>query len=583
MLRVEADTGSRLADYLASTRRESEVFWSHVKRWFLVAALVGLLVGLFITGLEVAVSGLFGIVVPRIDPVTVVLFPTLGLLLSGLFLQFMTVNPEVHGTEEVIEAFHERGGIFRFRSFPGKILAAVATLGFGGSAGLEGPSIYAGGAIGGFALRKMRRRLGFTDEDVRTLMVAGAAAGVSAIFKAPLTGIIFALEVPYRDDITREALIPSLISSVTAYFILVQFLGVEPLFHVAEKYAPSSTDLAYAVVVGLVVGVVARVFITSFHFFGRKARETGLPLWVRTTIGGLITGLLGLASLILLDKAVVLGTGYETISELIAGVYTPVQATEILFLKTGAVVATLASGAAGGIFIPMIMLGADTGVILRGVLPGASGPMFPIIGMSAFLAAGYNTPIAATVFVAETTGGSGYIIPGLIAAAVSFTVAGRVSVSDKQRWRRESRFDRLMRLRVADIMTPEVVTVRSDETIESFVTGHVVRLRHKSLPVTGEDGELVGMIALTDVGQIPREDWPHKTIADLMTVDLMTAQRTTLVGDLVGAMADGDIDRVPVVSADDGSHIVGIVSATDVLALDDVCADWRTRRRQAGA
>ncbi len=565
---------------MAQTRRGSEEFWGRVKRWFLVAAGVGLMVGLAVTALERVVVWIWSAIEPGLGPVTTVLYPTIGLALSGLCLQFLTVNPEVHGTEEVIEAFHERKGVFRFRSFPGKMLAAIATLGFGGSAGLEGPSIYAGGALGSFALRKLRRRLSFDDDDVRILMVAGAAAGVAAVFKAPLTGIIFALEVPYRDDLTREALIPSLVASVVSYLVLVQFLGVAPLFRVSERFSPTTTDLFYAILLGVVVGLLAKLFVASFHFYSRLARRTGFPLWVRTTLGGLLTGLFGLASLYIFDKPLALGVGYETVNELIVGTYTPGQAGMILVLKAGAVLATLACGAAGGIFVPMIVLGADTGAILKGILPGTVGPMFPIVGMAAFLAAGYNTPIAATVFIAETTGGAGYLIPGLIAAAVAFTVAGRTSVSHMQRWRRETRFDRMLRLRVADIMIHHVDALHDDCTVEKFVTDHMVHMRHKSMPVIDANDELVGMVALSDVGRIPREEWEGLKLADVMVADVFTAQPQEIVGDIVALMAEKDVDRVPVVEPHHTQHLVGIISSTDVLALSEASAEWRRRRRE---
>jgi len=562
------------------TRKGGEVFWVRAKKWFLAAALVGLLVGVFVTGLERAVALTWAFVGTGMNGVAAIVLPALGLTLSGLALQYLTVNPEIHGTEEVIEAFHERGGVFRFRSFPGKVIAAIATVGFGGSAGLEGPSIYAGGAIGGFALRKMRR-WGFTDEDVRTLMVAGAAAGVSAIFKAPLTGIVFALEVPYRDDITREALIPALIASVTSYFVLVQFLGVEPLFHVTERYTLGAQDLLYAAALGLLVGIMARAFVWSFHFFRRWAESLRAPLWARTGLGGLLTGVAGFLSIRFFGEPIVLGTGYETVSDLIAGSFAPTEALVLLVLKTGAVIATLASGAAGGIFIPMIVMGANAGVLLKGILPGATGPLFPVVGMAAFLAAGYNTPIAATVFVAETTGGSGYIIPGLVAAAIAFAVAGNVSVSENQRWRRESRVDRLMRLRVSDIMTHDVDTVLDSTSLEEFVTSHIVRVRHKSFPVVDASGALVGVVGLTDVREVPRESWAGRTVADVMQLDVLVAHRDMMVGDITATMAEHDIDRMPVVDVSDSTRLVGIVSSTDIMKLDDVCAEWR-RRHEAG-
>ena len=569
--------GERLNEYRVLTRRGSEVFWSRLKRWFLVSALVGVLTGALVTLLELSVSSLWGLTGSGLGPVTVVVVPTVGLLLSGLCLQFLTVNPDIHGTEEVIETFHERGGVFQFRSFPGKMLAAVATLGFGGSAGLEGPSIYAGGVIGSYTLRRMRR-LGFSDEDVRALMIAGAAAGVSAIFKAPLTGIVFALEVPYRDDLTREALIPSLVAAVSSYLVLVQFLGVEPLFRLSGRYDLGVSDLFYAGVLGVAVGLVARAFIGSFHAIRRYAESSPLPLWGRTTVGGLVTGLLGLAALLLVGEPVVLGIGYEAVTRIISPGYDLPALVAILFLKTGAIVATLASGAAGGMFIPMIMLGATVGAIVRAVAPAAGGGLLPVVGMAAFLAAGYNTPLAAAVFVAESTGGAGYIIPGLVGSAVAFAVAGRTSVSHMQRWRRETRLDKLMRLRVADIMTHGVDTVSPSETVQSFVEDHVVPTGHRFMPVVDERGGLCGTVSLADVAAIPAERWSVASVADAMAREVVTTRQDATVGEIVGIMTGHDIGHVPVLGGENGRKIIGIVSTSDILALDDVRASWQWRR-----
>ena len=571
---MERSVRDQLREYAALTRRGSEVFWSLVKRWFLVAILVGLFVGLTVTVFERAVYVTWGYLLPRLTPVTVVLAPTLGLLLSGLCLQYLTVNPEIHGTEEYIRAYHERGGVVRFRSFPGKMLAAFSTLAFGGSAGLEGPSIYAGSAIGSYLLRRMRR-IGFTADDVRVLMVAGAAAGVSAVFKAPLTGIVFALEVPYRDDLARHALVPAMVSSVTSYLVLVQFLGVAPLFDVGGRYAPAPVDLALALALGLVIGLAGRLFVVSFEVFGRLMRRLPVPLWARTGLGGLVTGLFGLLSLSVLGQPAALGTGYESVGKLLGGQWAGWQALELLVLKAGAVLATLTSGAAGGIFIPLIVLGASLGAALGGFVPGAGGALFPIVGMAAFLAAGYNTPIAATVFIAETTGGAGFIIPGLVAAAVAYVTAGRVSVSDQQRWRRESTLDQIMRARVGDIMTRDVVTVRSDETVKGFVTRKVPQHRHKSMPVVDDDGRLAGMIALTDVQSLPSERWADVPLAELMRTDVLTAVPGTLVGELSRRMVERDIDRVPVVDPADPGRIVGIISDSDILGLERMTSGTR--------
>lgn len=562
--------------YAAIARKGSVAIWARVKRWFIAAAIVGALTGLVVTGIHYLVYELlWNQLAVRVNPVTAVLFPAFGLFLSGLLLQRFTRRSDVHGAEEVIDAYHADGRV-DLRDAPVKILAAIATVGFGGSAGLEGPSIHAGGAVGTWVLGSLRR-LGFSSEDARTLMLAGAAAGISAVFKAPVTGIVFALEVPYMDDLAREALIPSLIASVSSYLVLVRFLGVAPLFQVGQLYYLSPQDLGYSLLLGLLVGLLARAFIASFRLVKRVAEGSGLPLWVRTTIGGVVCGIAGLIGLRVFGSPVVLGTGYESINGLVNGGYEPIQAFWLMVLKTGAVLATLGSGAAGGLFIPAIMIGAEAGAAIKGLFPSASGPLFPIAGMAAFLAASYNVPLAATVFIAESTGGAGYIIPGLVAAAVAYTVAGRVSVAPGQRWRREEQLDLMLKHRVRDIMTPEVVTVPSDTTLSRFVEEYVIGMRRKSFPVT-EHGKLVGMVSLHDVRQVDRGRRRYVRVRAVMASDLVVTTPDEAVGALVETMAAKDVDRVPVVDPQQRSRVVGIVSATDVMVLDEVSAGWRRRK-----
>jgi CBS-domain-containing membrane protein len=137
-----------------------------------------------------------------------------------------------------------------------------------------------------------------------------------------------------------------------------------------------------------------------------------------------------------------------------------------------------------------------------------------------------------------------------------------------------------MRLKVSDIMTRDVDTVMARASVEDFVTDHLVHMLHKSLPVVDLDDSLVGMIAISDVSDVPRETWHDREVAEVMEHDVVTVTQESFVGDLVAVMTERGIDRVPVVSGEDEAHLVGIVSSTDVLALDDVSADWRRRRKQ---
>lgn len=565
-----ADSERGFAHLASAARSSSAVFWRQAKRWFVASALIGVLVGGAVTVVHWFVYEVLWRQAFRwaANPLGTLLLPAAGLALSGFILMRFTRDPSIHDTEEVIEAFHKHGGVFDYRSAPAKVLAAAATLGFGGAAGLEGPSVYVGGVIGSYAIRKARR-FGFTRRDVRTFTIAGAAAGISAIFKAPLTGIVFALEVPYMDDMTREALVPSLIASTTSYLVLVSFLGVSPLFYAAQRYQVVARDLPWALLVGVLVGLVARAFIWSYRLASELSRKSGLPLWVRTALGGALVGILGLVGQVLYHDPLVLGTGYDKVQQLVSGGMDVPETLALLMLKTGAIVATLGSGAAGGMFIPMIVLGASAGALVEGLVPsaGLSAGLLPVAGMAAFLAAGYNTPLAAAAFIAETTGGAGYVIPGLLAAATAYAIAGRTSVSAGQRWRRESRVERILGVRVEQIITKDVIAVPEDITLREFVGEFVVKHRHKSFPVA-ENGQLTGFIGLADVNRYSTAERERMHVRDVAVRDVVTAKPTDTVQSVVEKMAAGDFDRIPVVDEETGRRLVGIVSTTDVLSLE---------------
>jgi len=357
--------------------------------------------------------------------------PAVGILLSGLLLRYFADRPDIHDAEAYLEAYHRGDSDTRFGSFLAKVAAAIATVGFGGAAGLEGPSLYIGSSLGDFVSRRLRR-VGLDHEGLKTLLVAGAAAGISAVFKAPLTGLIFALEMPYTDDFAREALIPSMLASVSSYLVAIAILGPESLFQVNRGYVPSVSSVLLALVLGALVGLAARLFVGSLTFAETLTARLRIPLVVRTAIGGLCCAAFGFASLRIYGSPFAIGSGYQLIDAASAGRYIGLAAALLFVLRGGAVVSTLGSGASGGSFVPLVSLGAILGATFEPFAPG-TGALFPIVGMAAFLSAANATPIAGAVFVAESTGAAGFVIPGLVAAAAAYVVAGGKTLSEHQR------------------------------------------------------------------------------------------------------------------------------------------------------
>ncbi len=413
------------------------VYARDLRKWLIIAPAIGLSTGLVITGVVV-------IILNKLWPVVLAYYLhhhwaivpglVLGFIVTGLIMQFLTPDPNLHSTEEVIRSYHEHEGAIDMRSFVPKILAAIATVGFGGSAALEGPSIYGGGAIGSWLWTKLRR-LRLDQRDRRIMLICGAAAGMSAVFRAPLTGIVFALEMPYRDDLAHEALVPSLIASVVSYVTLSSFLGAAPLFDFTGSAGYTRHDIYWSALLGLLIGLVAMVFVSIFRHARVFFVKSLLPHWVKLAIGGFLTAVCGLIFLqIYPGDLVPVGPNYEAVGEILTMHHGTLQLLVFSGLKLAATLFTLAAGGVSAMFVPLFLTGGSLGTAFgQSIVHSANLGLYAAVGMASFISAGYKAPLAAVVFVAEATGGHAFIVPALIGAAVAYAASGDASASGDQR------------------------------------------------------------------------------------------------------------------------------------------------------
>lgn len=413
------------------------VYARDLRKWLIVAPVIGLTTGLVITGVVVIILNKMW--PPVLDYYlhhhwAIVPGLVLGFIVAGLIMQFLTPDPNDHSTEEIIRSYHEHEGAVDVRSFVPKLLAAIATVGFGGSAALEGPSIYGGGAIGSWLWTKLRR-LRLDQRDRRIMLICGAAAGMSAVFRAPLTGIVFALEMPYRDDLAHEALVPSLIASVVSYVTLSSFLGAAPLFDFTGSAGYTRHDIYWSALLGLAIGLIAMVFVITFRHARVFFIKLWLPHWVKLAIGGLLTGLCGLLFLRLYPGNLVpIGPNYEAVGEILTTHHGTLQLLVFSGLKLAATLFSLAAGGVSAMFVPLFLTGGSLGTAFgQSVVHSSNLGLYAAVGMASFISAGYKAPLAAVVFVAEATGGHAFIVPALIGAAVAYAASGDASASGDQR------------------------------------------------------------------------------------------------------------------------------------------------------
>ncbi len=418
----------------------TEVYARNLRKWLVIAPIIGGLTGLITTAIAI-------IILKRMWPPVLAYYlrhpwaMPVGLLLGGLvtgwIMQQFTPDPNEHSTEEVIRSYHQHQGAIQMRPFLPKLLAAITTVGMGGSAALEGPSIYGGGAIGSWLWQRLRRarRFRLTARDRRIMLICGAAAGMSAVFRAPLTGIVFSLEMPYKDDLAHEALLPSLMASVVSYMTLSSFMGSTPLFDFAAGPSFHRVDLLWSALLGLIIGLAAMVFVITFRHLRNFCVHWRAAHWLKLAIGGLLTALCGLAFVHFYPGPLTpLGPNYEAVGMILQSPHSSVELILFALLKLAATLFTLGSGGVSAMFVPLFLTGGSLGVAFaQSVAHSPALALYAAVGMASFIAAGYKTPLAAVVFVAEATGGHAFIVPSLIGAAVAYAVSGDASASGDQR------------------------------------------------------------------------------------------------------------------------------------------------------
>ena len=559
----------------------SATYSRDIQKWLLVAPFIGVASGLVITGIALLIlSGIWSQILPFLlaHPDAIVPVTLFGFLLTGLIMQFLTPDPDRHSTEEIIQSYHEHQGDIDMRPFWYKLLAAVTTVGFGGSAALEGPSIYGGGAIGSWLWTKLKRfGLRLEPRDRRIMLISGAAAGMAAVFRAPLTGLIFALEMPYKDDLAHEALLPSLIASVVSYAVLVAFMGTAPLFAFGGAAPFSDSDLLWSALLGVICGFIAMNFVNGFRRTRNFFINLRTPHTVKLLIGGLLTGICGLLYITLYPgKLIPLGPNYEAVDMILNH---PRASGELIVFAMMKLLATLFSLGCGGVsamFVPLFLSGGAIGkAFAQLVAHSPRGDLFAAVGMASFIAAGYKTPLAAVVFVAETSGSHSYIIPTLVGAAIAYAVSGEASASGDQRLHQTARVSELSGMTVAEIMQRHVVGVQASATLRAFADSVAAQHRYTIFPVY--DGACtIGTMPVWALSKVPVERWEQTRVREIadpevsrITPDtdldealrLLTRENAPQI--LLVTLATESYDQSSAKSSDES--LEGIVTKSDIL------------------
>lgn len=344
---------------------------------------------------------------------------TLGGLLSGFIVFRWAPEAAGHGTDAAISAYHEHGGEVRPRVVWIKAITSALTIGSGGVAGREGPTAQISVGLATLFARFTKIR----GVERRTLLLAGMAAGLAAIFRAPLGMAIFAVEILYSGMVFEsEALIYTVIAAVTAYAFYGVFGGWEPLFEIPPglRFDDPSALLGFALL-GVLAGLIGAVLPSLLYRTQALFARLPGPPHIRPAVGGLLVGLIAMAA------PEVLGTGYGWVELAMSGHLALTTVLLILLLKGPCMAITIGSGGSGGVFAPTVTLGAMLGAavaFIPGLGLGADVPAaaFVVVGMAAVFSGVARTPISTLIMVAEMTGGYGLIVPAMLANILAFVV-----------------------------------------------------------------------------------------------------------------------------------------------------------------
>lgn len=466
-------------------------------------------------------------------------YPLIGLLLTVTVIKYIIKQPVRHGIPNTLYSISKRSGNVRTHNMFSSIITSAITVGFGGSVGLEGPSVVTSAAWGSNIGRALR-----LDHKTKILLIGCAASGaISSLFNAPVAAIIFAIEI-FMLDLTMTSLIPLLLASLAAVITSRFFLGNDVLFHFPIENTFSARNLPFYALLGIATGLIS-IYFTKTYFFFSEISEKIKSHYLKAAIGGILLG----AMVFVLPP--LFGEGYETINSLISGNYeiamhgSPFYFLKdniyvillflvgVIFLKPIATSLTLAGGGIGGTFAPSLFLGSITGFVFSKAINFLGGWNIPennftLAGMAGIMAGIMHAPLTAIFLIAEITGGYELFIPLMMTSAIAYITVkyfvpnsiytmelakrGHLITHDKDQ-------AVLTLMKLHNEIETNFETVHPEQMLEDLVK--IVRKSKRNLfPVIDDKSALVGVVSLNDIRDIMfnQEMYKKMRVHELMTI-----------------------------------------------------------------
>jgi H+/Cl- antiporter ClcA/CBS domain-containing protein len=515
----------------------------------------------------------------------VLVVPVLGALVIGLMARFGSAAIRGHGIPEVMEKVLYGGSRIPMRVMFLKPLSAAVAIGTGGPFGAEGPIIATGGALGSVVGQVMK----ITADERKTLLAAGAAAGMAATFGTPVSAVLLAIELLLFEYRARS-IIPVALAASAATAVRMILFGSGPVFAMPVVGEPSWTALASYVVLGALIGLASVAITRAVYWI--EDRFDHLPVhWMWwPALGAIAVGIVGY-----LDPRT-LGVGYEYIEEILAGGIVGTSLVLLVVLKFISWSIYLGSGTSGGTLAPLFIIGGGLGAILGSsaahALPalGVSPSVAGLVGMAAVFAGASHALLTSIVFAFEATRQPLGLLPllaGCSAAYLVSTLLMRTSIMTEKLARRgadvrsEYTVDYLSQVLVRDGMTRDVVTLAAGTTlgeVREWLHAHAPGSTHQGFPVLEPDGTLVGVITRRDLFDDERS--PATPVRELVHRPPAVAYESNTLREAADHMVRERVGRLAVVERDSG-RMVGILSRSDLLSAHEDRLHAADRREQS--
>ncbi|TMA66781.1 MAG: chloride channel protein [Deltaproteobacteria bacterium] len=494
-----------------------------------------------------------------------ILVPVAGALIVGFMARYGSDRIRGHGIPEALESILIRGSRVEPRVALLKPLSAAISIGSGGPFGAEGPIIMTGGAFGSMVAQFLK----LTSAERKTLLVAGAAGGMSATFAAPVAAVALAVELLLFEWKPRS-LVPVALASATAAAARRYLIGLGPLFPTPpHPLFIGPAGLLGCALAGLVAGALSAILTGAVY--AAEDAFTRLPIhWMWwPALGGLVVGLGG----VVFPEA--LGVGYDTIGALLRGQVPGRVIVGILLVKSLIWSVSLGSGTSGGVLAPLLLMGGALGGVEALILPDEGLGFWPLVSMGAILGGTMRSPFTGVIFALELTHDVNVLLPLLVSVTLAhgFTVLAlrRSILTEKVSRRgyhltREYAVDPLEILFVREVMRPNVVALPATMSLDAL---REARARRQLLcPVVDADRRLVGVVTRGDLEHllgVQGADGAERRLGVLVRTDPVVAYPDEPLRAVVYRMAETGLTRFPVVERGEARRLIGMVALSDLL------------------